>query len=83
MNEAEKEGLTPEEIERLEREERRQAVEAQLEEFRAEVKADDEKREKRREERRRVRSRVYYILLALLIIGIIAFLVLKRDLIWN
>ena len=83
MNETEKRGLTPEEIERLERVERRRNVEQQLEEFRAEVKADDEKREKRREERRRTRSRIYYILLALLIIGIIAFLVIKRDLIWN
>ena len=83
MNEVEKEGLTPEEIERLERVERRRNVEAQLEDFRAEVKADDEKREKRREERRRFRARLYYILLALLIIGIVAFLVIKRDLIWN
>ena len=54
-----------------------------LKTIRAEVKADDEKREKRREERRRFRARLYYILLALLIIGIVAFLVIKRDLIWN
>lgn len=83
MSDFDRTGLTPEEIERMEREERRVIVEKQLEAYKAEVMADEERLEKRRLERKQARWRLYYILLALLVIGLVSFLVFKRDLIWG
>lgn len=83
MSDFDRTGLTPEEIERKEREERRVIVEKQLEEYKAELMEDEKKLEKRRVERKKSRWRLYYILLALLIIGIVSFLIFKRDLIWG
>lgn len=73
------EEYTKEELERMEREERRFAMEKELEQFKEEVREDAEKKEKRKAARKSLRSLIYFTLLILVVVGLIAYFIHWRE----
>lgn len=79
MPDIQNEGYTKEELERIERENRRFAMEKELEEFKKDVQADAEKKEKRKAAWKSFRSLIYFTLLILVIICLIVYFVHWQD----